>query len=111
MSLSSSTGTSHLGLGHPGLHLHHSSIYGQTGDDIISSSGSSSNTTDQAVTFTESMACKIIVLENFMEICRQVLEQRTSRSTYVQQALFMILPRLAALNKDMFCQTLPTQHG
>jgi len=103
MSVSSSSGTAHLGLSHPGVHLHHPAVHVQ-GIDEFSSNGSTTPTHDQSVTFTESMACKIIVSENFLEICKQVLEQRNSKSTYVQQALFMILPRLAAFNKDLFAQ-------
>jgi hypothetical protein len=104
MSVSSSSGTAHLGLNHPGMFLHHPSTHTQGVDEFSTSGGSS---TDQTVTFTESMACKIIVSENFLEICRQVLEQRISRSSFVQQALFMILPRLAAFNKELFCQPIP----
>lgn len=73
--------------------------------------GIGSGAGDQTLTFTESMACKTIVSENFLEICRQVLEQRNSRSPYVQQALFMILPRLAAFNQELFCQAPATKAG
>jgi hypothetical protein len=102
---SSNPGIANLSLGHPGIHLHHSSV----SDEF--SSGLGSGTGDQTVTFTESMACKTIVGENFAEICRQVLEQRNSKSSYVQQALFIILPRLAAFNKDLFCQVTTNRAG
>lgn len=101
---SSSPGISTLSLGHPGIHLHHSSMT----DEFNTGLGGSG---DQTLTFTESMACKAIVAENFMDICRQVLEQRNSKSSYVQQALFMIIPRLAAFNKDLFCQAASTKAG
>ncbi|OXA52223.1 Serine/threonine-protein kinase mTOR [Folsomia candida] len=102
---SSSPGISNLSLGHPGIHLHHSSMTDEFNTGIGSGAG------DQTLTFTESMACKTIVSENFLEICRQVLEQRNSRSPYVQQALFMILPRLAAFNQELFCQAPATKAG
>jgi hypothetical protein len=70
--------------------------------------GSVGGSSDQTLTFIESTACKTIVADNFLDICRQVLEQRTSKSSYVQQSLFNILPRLGAFNKDLFCQTSTT---
>jgi len=68
--------------------------------------GVSSNT-NQTITFIESAACKALVTESYFEICKQVLDQRNSRNSLIQQALFMILPRLAALNKELFCQSRP----
>ncbi|ODN03392.1 Serine/threonine-protein kinase mTOR, partial [Orchesella cincta] len=87
------------------LHTHHPYIYNQFNEDTMEGTPGSSASSNQAITFTESMACKSIVSENYVEICRQVLEQRISRSTFIQQALFSLLPRLAAFNKELFCQS------
>ncbi|XP_023161122.1 serine/threonine-protein kinase Tor [Drosophila hydei] len=43
-----------------------------------------------------------ILKEHFITICDNVLEQRSSKSPYVQQALLQILPRLAAFNREVF---------
>lgn len=50
----------------------------------------------------ESTACRQIITENYDEICQRVMEQRTIKSSYVQQSLFSILPRLVAFNRDLF---------
>lgn len=91
------------------LHTHHPYIYSQFNEDGIEGIPGSPTSLNQGITFTESIACKTIVSENYVEICRQVLEQRVSRSTFIQQALFSLLPRMAAFNKELFCQ--PTQPG
>lgn len=87
------------------LHTHHPYIYSQFNEDAMEGIPGSPTSSHQAITFTESMACKTIVSENYMDICKQVLEQRASRSSFIQQALFSLLPRLAAFNKELFCQT------
>lgn len=91
------------------LHTHHPYIYSQFNEDTIEGVPGSPSSSNQAITFTESIACKSIVSKNYVEICRQVLEQRVSKSTFIQQALFSLLPRLAAFNKELFCQA--TQPG
>lgn len=50
----------------------------------------------------ESSACRQIITENYDEICQRIMEQRTVKSSYVQQSLFSILPRLVAFNRDLF---------
>lgn len=50
----------------------------------------------------ESSACRQLVTEKMDEICREVLQQRMSRSPHVQQALLILLPRLAAFNREKF---------
>uniref|UniRef100_A0A224XHF0 Serine/threonine-protein kinase TOR n=1 Tax=Panstrongylus lignarius TaxID=156445 RepID=A0A224XHF0_9HEMI len=53
----------------------------------------------------ESTACRILISENFDEICSSVMAQRVSRSPYIHNTLLTILPRLAAFNKDRFVKT------
>lgn len=43
-------------------------------------------------------------MDHYTIICENIIEQRNSKSTYVQQALLQILPRLAAINRDIFVQ-------
>lgn len=50
----------------------------------------------------ESAACRQIITENYDDICQRILEQRTVKSSYVQQSLFSILPRLVSFNCDVF---------
>lgn len=50
----------------------------------------------------ESVTCKLIMTDNYLDICKRVMEQRTSKSTHVQQTLYAILPRLAAFNREIF---------
>ncbi|XP_002042098.2 serine/threonine-protein kinase Tor [Drosophila sechellia] len=50
----------------------------------------------------ESAYAQEILQEHYTNICDNVLEQRTSKSPYVQQALLQILPRLAAFNRAVF---------
>lgn len=54
------------------------------------------------LTVQESATCRQIIVENYDEICAKVLEQKFSKSTYVQQSLLNILPRLAAFNREVF---------
>ena len=50
----------------------------------------------------ESVGCRQILFDNYDDICNKIMEQRSSKSIHVQQTLFSILPRLAAMNKDSF---------
>lgn len=50
----------------------------------------------------ESSACRQIIIENYDDICQRIMEQRTVKSSYVQQSLFSILPRLVAFNCEVF---------
>lgn len=43
-------------------------------------------------------------MDHYTIICENIIEQRLSKSTYVQQALLQILPRLAAINREIFVQ-------
>lgn len=52
----------------------------------------------------ESAVCRQILVDNYDDICARIMDQRTSRSVHVQQSLFSILPRLAALNRERFVQ-------
>lgn len=54
------------------------------------------------LTVQESSTCRNIIVENYEEICQRVLEQKYSKSIYVQQSLLNILPRLAAFNRELF---------
>ncbi|KAH8262146.1 hypothetical protein KR038_003117 [Drosophila bunnanda] len=57
----------------------------------------------------ESAYAHEILQEHYTTICENVLEQRSSKSPYVQQALLQILPRLAAFNREVFVEKyLPT---
>ncbi|KAH8375520.1 target of rapamycin [Drosophila serrata] len=57
----------------------------------------------------ESAYAHEILQEHYTTICDNVLEQRSSKSPYVQQALLQILPRLAAFNREVFVEKyLPT---
>lgn len=51
---------------------------------------------------SESAVCRQILLDNYEDICAKVLDQRISKSSHVQQSLYSILPRLAALSKEVF---------
>lgn len=50
----------------------------------------------------ESTACRQIITENYDDICQRIMEQRSVKSSHVQQSLFSILPRLVAFHRDMF---------
>lgn len=50
----------------------------------------------------ESTACRQIIIENYDDICQRIMEQRTSKSSHVQQSLFSILPRLVAFQCNLF---------
>lgn len=55
-----------------------------------------------AANLQESSVCRSILVESYTEICSRIMEQRTSKSPNVQQSVFLILPRLAALNRQEF---------
>jgi hypothetical protein len=50
----------------------------------------------------ESAACRQLMTERFDDVCKDVLNQRNSRSSHVHHTLLEILPRLAAFNKEKF---------
>ncbi|KAG1660885.1 Serine/threonine-protein kinase mTOR [Nymphon striatum] len=50
----------------------------------------------------ESNTSKILISEKFSDICTLVLKQKNSRSSYVQQALLVIIPRLASFQTKVF---------
>ncbi|KAH8412631.1 hypothetical protein KR009_003909 [Drosophila setifemur] len=52
----------------------------------------------------ESAYAHEILQEHYITICDNVLEQRSSKSPYVQQALLQILPRLAAFDREVFVE-------
>ncbi|EDW03717.1 serine/threonine-protein kinase Tor [Drosophila grimshawi] len=52
----------------------------------------------------ESAYAHEILKKHFIKICDNVLEQRSSKSLYVQQALLQIMPRLAAFNREVFVE-------
>lgn len=54
------------------------------------------------VNIQESNACRQIITENYDDICQRIMEQRLVKSSYVQQSLFSILPRLVAFNRNLF---------
>lgn len=56
----------------------------------------------QHLSVNESATCRQIIIDNYDEICEKVLEQKFSKSVYVQQSLLNILPRLAAFNREEF---------
>lgn len=57
---------------------------------------------NSAANLQESSVCRSILVEGYTEICARVMEQRLSKSPHVQQSVFLILPRLAALNRQEF---------
>ncbi|XP_050511015.1 serine/threonine-protein kinase Tor [Diabrotica virgifera virgifera] len=52
----------------------------------------------------ESSACHQLILEKFPYLCIDVMQQKFSRYTYVQQTLLNILPRLAAFDRKDFVE-------
>lgn len=50
----------------------------------------------------ESSVCRQLIIEKYDNICSDVMTQRNSRSAHIQQALLVILPRLAAFNRVRF---------
>ena len=49
-----------------------------------------------------SKACQQFMMRNFDEVCKLFFKNRTSRSMLIQQTLMTLLPRIAALNQDLF---------
>ena len=49
-----------------------------------------------------SKACQQFMMRNFDEVCRLFFKNRTSRNMLIQQMLMTLLPRIAALNQDLF---------
>nr|QXN57741.1 serine/threonine-protein kinase [Bemisia tabaci] len=76
---------------------------GTVGERLTSLSVSSTNAPEPHPLY-ESAACRSLMLERFDDVCYMVLQQRNSRSSYIQHILFTILPRLAALNKEKFVE-------
>jgi FKBP12-rapamycin complex-associated protein len=60
-----------------------------------------------AATTCESAACKKLLLDHYHEICKIILDSRTSKSLFIQNTLLTILPRLASLNVTVFS----AEHG
>lgn len=56
----------------------------------------------QHLSINESATCRQIIVDNYDEICLKVLDQRHLKTSYVQQSLLNILPRLAAFNREEF---------
>lgn len=56
----------------------------------------------QHLSINESATCRQIIIDNYDLICAKVLEQRHLKTSYVQQSLLNILPRLAAFNREEF---------
>lgn len=54
------------------------------------------------VNIHESDSCRQILVAHYKEICDVVMENRSSKSVYVQQAIALLLPRLAAFKRDVF---------
>lgn len=53
-------------------------------------------------TVLESAYAHDILKEYYINTCDNLLEQRSSKSPYVQQSLLQIMPRLAAFNREVF---------
>ena len=56
----------------------------------------------QHLSINESATSRQLIIDNYDEICTKVLEQRHLKTSYVQQSLLNILPRLAAFNREEF---------
>lgn len=52
--------------------------------------------------FNPSRSCRQFMMRNFDEVCRLVLKNRNSRNPLIQQTLLVLLPRIAALNQELF---------
>ena len=52
--------------------------------------------------FVPSRVCQQFMMRNFDEVCRLVLRYRTSKNSLVHQTLLALLPRIAALNQELF---------
>lgn len=91
-------------------YLQHSDSHFSLVPKLIEKLGVSQSNTDTESTLQkfnsfrihESESCRQILLTHYREFGKVVMENRTSRSVYVQQAIALLLPRLAALNKQIF---------
>jgi FKBP12-rapamycin complex-associated protein len=54
------------------------------------------------IAIIESQICRQLVSEKFDYVCLDVLAQRLSRSSHIQQSFLTTLPRLAAFDRDNF---------
>ena len=52
--------------------------------------------------FSPSRTCQQYMMRNFDEVCRLVLKNKNSRNPLIQQTLLVLLPRVAALNQELF---------
>lgn len=55
---------------------------------------------------TPSRVCRQFMMRNFDEVCKLVLKHKTSRNPLIQQTLLILLPRIAALNQELFALKL-----
>lgn len=60
------------------------------------------NTDTSHTAIYESTVCRQLIVDNYDEICSNVMAQRSSRSGHIQQILLVVLPRLAAFNRVHF---------
>nr|UIB01653.1 serine/threonine-protein kinase mTOR [Propylea japonica] len=54
------------------------------------------------IPIVESLVCQQLLKEKFEFVCTDILNQRASRSAYVQQTILTLLPRLAAFDRKFF---------
>ncbi|KAL9903155.1 serine/threonine-protein kinase Tor [Glossina fuscipes fuscipes] len=52
----------------------------------------------------ESSYAREVLMDHYTTICDNILDQRLAKSLYIQQTLLQILPRLAAINREIFVQ-------
>ena len=52
--------------------------------------------------FVPSRVCRQFMMRNFDDVCRLVLKNRTNKNSLVHQTLLSLLPRIAALNQELF---------
>ncbi|KOX79033.1 Serine/threonine-protein kinase mTOR [Melipona quadrifasciata] len=67
-----------------------------------SSSQRSTNSQQTLYPAHESAVCRCLMQERLDDIYNDVMNQRMSRNPHIQHALMMLLPRLAAFNKEKF---------
>ncbi|XP_066601544.1 serine/threonine-protein kinase mTOR [Prorops nasuta] len=68
------------------------------------SSQTSSDSQHSLYPIHESAVCRCLMQERLDDIYNDVMSQRMSRNPHIQHALMMLLPRLAAFNKDKFTE-------
>uniref|UniRef100_A0A1E1W8G7 TOG domain-containing protein n=1 Tax=Pectinophora gossypiella TaxID=13191 RepID=A0A1E1W8G7_PECGO len=71
---------------------------------ITWSSQQFSDNEQQVTAIYESNICKRLVSEKYEKICSEVMAQQISRSHSVHQMLLLMIPRLAAVNRDAFAK-------